>query len=444
MAKIALTFNGAPQIVQSSEGVQLGTAELLRVIEELSAAWNEPIRVTLFMVGKQLQQMQSSHPELLEHIAQSGHEIGNNSFSHPKNFHQLPLADVLAEVRQTHELITQIFDRPPTCFRPPHGLITSEATAAIHAEFPDYQVVGWDHHDEKGNDTPEVFRDRTVDNATDQQVLLLHDWRKPTLWALRGILTQLQLQGYQFVSLQDLDRQLPQQGLREILPPRVDMPRIAFTFDDDPKVISKGDVQLGTAELLRVIEDLNQTAALPIRVTFFVVGVNLEKAQSQYPEVLQQMKAGGHDIQNHSYSHPSNFHQLSTAEAVDEVRKNHDLITEIFGRAPQYFRPPKGFISQANHRAILKAFPGYHICGWDRHDEKDSYTAAQLRKAVVRSAQDRQIVLLHNWYKNTLWSVRGMLGDLQAKNYQFVRLSDLERQPTLYGLKYGGKTVMKA
>ncbi|NER83887.1 MAG: hypothetical protein F6K42_30960, partial [Leptolyngbya sp. SIO1D8] len=83
-------------------------------------------------------------------------------------------------------------------------------------------------------------------------------------------------------------------------------------------------------------------------------------------------------------------------------------------------------------------------CGWDRHDEKDSYVENTLRNVVVSHASDRQIVLLHNWYQSTLWSARGIFSDLQARNYQFVTLSDLERQPTLYGLQYSGSTVMHA
>ncbi|NER85102.1 MAG: polysaccharide deacetylase family protein, partial [Leptolyngbya sp. SIO1D8] len=239
MVKIALTFNGGPQITHSPEGVELGTAELLRVIEEFNANLDDPIRVTLFFVGQHLQEIQANHPELLEQIKRSGHEIGNNSFSHPKNFHLLALEEVLVEVRQNHELIAQILGQPPIYFRPPNGLITTEAIQAIKAEFPDYEVVGWNRHDEKSNDTPATFRERTLQHAADQQVVLLHDWRKPTLWALRGMLTQLQQQGYQIVSLRDLEKPLTQQGLRASLPPRVDMPRIAFTFDDDPKVLAR-------------------------------------------------------------------------------------------------------------------------------------------------------------------------------------------------------------
>ena len=434
MARIALTFNDDPQIVHQDH-IELGTAKLLQVIEELSAEWGEAIRLTFFVSGQRLQQMTSHAPGLLKRMAQGGHEIANQSFSQPQNFHQLSIAQALQEVRRTHNLIEQIFGQPPSLFRPPHGLLSREVEAAIRAEFPDYQIVGWDRHDEKGGDTPNQFQERLLKHVHDRQVVLLHSWRQATLWAMRSILTQLRQWGYQCAPLSEVNR-YPRYGLREFLPPKAGAPRIALTFDDDPKVLASPDgMELGTRELLRVVEELNQTADPPIRVTFFAVGVNIEKALKHHPDVIDRIRAGRHEVQNHSYSHPSNFHQISPTQAVDEVQRNHDLIAAAFGQEPHFFRPPKGLINPANQQAILEAIPGYQICGWDRHDEKDLYRPHQLRHVVVSNARDQQIVLLHVWYKTTIWAVRGICQDLQARRYQMVTMSDLERDPTLYGLK---------
>ncbi|MEM9909080.1 MAG: polysaccharide deacetylase family protein [Cyanobacteria bacterium P01_D01_bin.44] len=216
----------------------------------------------------------------------------------------------------------------------------------------------------------------------------------------------------------------------------VEMARIALTFDDDPKVITSTDgIELGTRVLLRVLEELNQTATPPIRVTFFAVGINIKKALNHYPDVIEQIKAGGHEVQNHSYSHPANFHQLSPTQAVDEVRRNHDLIATTFGEAPRFFRPPNGFINEANQRAILAAMPGYQMCGWDRHEEKSVEQPTRLRHRVVSQAKDQQIVLLHVWRKTTLWSIRAICQNLQARQYQMVTVGNLERDPIFYGLK---------
>lgn len=211
--------------------------------------------------------------------------------------------------------------------------------------------------------------------------------------------------------------------------------RIALTFDDDPKITYEGSVPLGTSELLRVVEELNQTRKDPIRLTFFVVGVNVEKILAQDPKLLTRMVMGGHEIANHSYHHPPNFHRLSTGEALDEVGKNHDLIHQLLGQKPRFFRPPYGLISAPLAAAIAAEFPGYQIAGWHRHDEKDSYTAAQLSQVVVQHAGGDQVVLLHAWYRSTLWAMRSIFQGLRDRGYRPVTLSECVGKPPLGGLK---------
>lgn len=213
------------------------------------------------------------------------------------------------------------------------------------------------------------------------------------------------------------------------------MPKIAITFDDDPKIAYRGQVPVGTSELLRVLESLNQGRSQPIHVTFFVVGVNLEECLAQDPKLITRIIQGGHEIANHSYNHPKNFHQLSIAAALEEVGKTHDLVEQIFGIAPRYFRPPHGLIRTELKQAIINTFPKYQIAGWDRHDEKDSYTPTQVRNVVLANARDRQVILLHNWYQNTLWSLRGIFEGLSKRGFHCTTLQDLGVVPPLTGLK---------
>jgi peptidoglycan/xylan/chitin deacetylase (PgdA/CDA1 family) len=213
------------------------------------------------------------------------------------------------------------------------------------------------------------------------------------------------------------------------------MPKIAVTFDDDPKIEYRDEVPVGTSEMLRVIESLNQGRSQPIRVTLFAVGVNIEKCLSQEPRLITRILEGGHEIANHSYSHPQNFHQLSVSEAIAEVGQAHDLIQRIFGVTPRYFRPPYGLIRAELKQAIIQAFPKYQIAGWDRHDEKESYTPTQVRDVVLANARDRQIILLHNWYQNTLWSLRGIFEGLSDRGFDCTTMQDLNVVPPLTGLK---------
>jgi peptidoglycan/xylan/chitin deacetylase (PgdA/CDA1 family) len=204
------------------------------------------------------------------------------------------------------------------------------------------------------------------------------------------------------------------------------MARIALTFDDDPKIVEQNGIELGTAELLRIVEELSDRWQQPIHLTFFVVGKNLERCLFQDSSLIDRLQRGGHEIANHTYSHPRNFHRLPIDQAIKEVSHNHATIEALFGRAPVLFRPPYGLISPPVANAILQAFPQYRIVGWDRHDEKDSYKPHQLSAVVTQAASDGQIVLLHVWYQNTLWAMRQILTDLHQRQFQFVRLSDLK------------------
>ena len=61
-------------------------------------------------------------------------------------------------------------------------------------------------------------------------------------------------------------------------------------------------------------------------------------------------------------------------------------IYAIFGQEPVLFRPPYGRISRPLADAIRVEFPNYRIVGWDRHDEKDSYTPTDLATIVTNAA----------------------------------------------------------
>lgn len=108
-------------------------------------------------------------------------------------------------------------------------------------------------------------------------------------------------------------------------------------------------------------------------------------------DILKQ----GHEIGNHSYSHPY-FTKISTAEMKSEVKKTHDIILRITGKAPApLFRPPYG-----NYNSdVLKASGeiGYsHTIMWstDTLDWK-GIPAESIINRVLDNAKPGAIVLMH-------------------------------------------------
>jgi peptidoglycan/xylan/chitin deacetylase (PgdA/CDA1 family) len=102
----------------------------------------------------------------------------------------------------------------------------------------------------------------------------------------------------------------------------VDGPYIAMTFDDGPHATN-------TPKLLEM------AAQRHIKLTFFVLGECVE----QNPDVLRREVAEGHEIGNHSWSHP-NLAKLSDADVRSQLQRTEDLIEKTAGIKPKLMRPP--------------------------------------------------------------------------------------------------------
>ena len=99
---------------------------------------------------------------------------------------------------------------------------------------------------------------------------------------------------------------------------------VALTFDDgpDPKY---------TAQILDVLKTAD------VKATFFIIGGNAEK----YPELVRRTFAEGHDIGNHTYTHP-NIADISTTQLNLEVSATARLLESVLGRQTHLFRAPYG------------------------------------------------------------------------------------------------------
>ena len=86
-----------------------------------------------------------------------------------------------------------------------------------------------------------------------------------------------------------------------------------------------------TDDLIRILKEYEVPA------TFFVVGAWVDK----YPESVKALSDAGHQIQNHSNTHP-HMPQLSRAQMKDEIACCNEKIKAITGVEPTLLRPPYG------------------------------------------------------------------------------------------------------
>jgi peptidoglycan-N-acetylglucosamine deacetylase len=187
----------------------------------------------------------------------------------------------------------------------------------------------------------------------------------------------------------------------------VDEPYIAMTFDDGPHATL-------TPKLLDLL------AARHIKATFFVLGECVE----QNPEVLRRAAREGHEIGNHSWSHPQ-FTRLSDEAIRSQLRRTDDAIKAITGKRPTLFRPPYGAISARQKKWIHDEF-GYEIILWDVDplDWKDPGPMTVCNR-IQRETRPGSIVLSHDIHRGTVEAMPATLEQLQTKHFKFVTVSEL-------------------
>jgi hypothetical protein len=88
-----------------------------------------------------------------------------------------------------------------------------------------------------------------------------------------------------------------------------------------------------------------------LHATFFVVGDDVASDQAGRA-LLSQLARAGHELGNHSYTHPYDLARLSRARIDDEVGRAHEVIAQL-GAAPVGFRAPGYDLSTAVNEVLM-------------------------------------------------------------------------------------------
>lgn len=181
-----------------------------------------------------------------------------------------------------------------------------------------------------------------------------------------------------------------------------------------------------TDELLRILKEND------VKTTFFLGGYWVEK----YPEYVRKIAAAGHEIGNHTYSHP-HLNNLSPAAIRQELERNHNNIKAITGTAPFLFRPPFGEYS--NKVIEIAKELGYYTIQWsiDSLDWKDVSTGFIVDR-ILSQAGPGEIVLMHNNGKYTAEAVARFLPELRRRGFDIVPISHLIYREDYYIEKHSG------
>ena len=185
---------------------------------------------------------------------------------------------------------------------------------------------------------------------------------------------------------------------------------------DKKQVAISFDAAWGNEETTQLLEILDK---YKVKATFFLVGDWVDK----FPGDVKNIAAKGHDIGNHSDTHP-HLPQLSEEKAGAEIAACNEKIEALTGHCPTLFRPPYGDYNNMVVNTVKSM--GMYCVQWDVDslDWKDP-SPEQLTQNVLKKVTDGSIVLMHNGAKNTPAALPSIIEGIQDKGYEIVLIKDL-------------------
>ena len=174
---------------------------------------------------------------------------------------------------------------------------------------------------------------------------------------------------------------------------------ISLTFDDGPNPDH-------TENLLAVLRKHG------VKATFFLVGGWVE----QYPDIVRKIRDEGHQIGNHSYTHPD-LATLTDEKIKDQIRFCNEVIQEAAGVTPTLYRMPFG----SGGERVVNLIPNMTSIIWNV-DSADwqSHDKDKIMETVLVNLQPRTTLLMHDTHHSTVEAVDELIPILKEKGYQFV------------------------
>lgn len=184
------------------------------------------------------------------------------------------------------------------------------------------------------------------------------------------------------------------------------VPEIALTFDDGPR-------EHGMQELMAALSPFG------VQGTFFLVG----KFADRYASVTAALHAGGHAIENHSFTHPK-LYTLWVEKIVRETERCNEVIEALGIRRPRFMRPPGGSWNLKVLNAMRRMDMRLGLWNINSADYTGK-SAEDITALILRKAAPGAIVLMHSGVPQTVSALPGIVHELERRGYRFVSIQDL-------------------
>jgi len=178
---VALTFDDGPSQY---------TEEILDILKE------NDVNATFFILGNKV----TSYQEVLMKSIKNGNELGNHSYNH-KWLSRLSTPELINQIDRTQQIIEEKIHYTPKYLRPTYGSITNRIRKSTNLEIALWTV---DTKDWKIHNVNRII-ERATTHIEDGDIILMHDIFERSKEALKKIVPELKKQGFQFVTVSELE-----------------------------------------------------------------------------------------------------------------------------------------------------------------------------------------------------------------------------------------------
>ena len=180
---------------------------------------------------------------------------------------------------------------------------------------------------------------------------------------------------------------------------------IALTFDDGPGPY--------TAHLLDILDQYGAKA------TFFLIGSKVSGQAS----VVRSIQERGHQLGNHSWSHPE-LPKLSVDQIAGEIDRTNEAIRQATGVKPSILRPPYGAVNGVVLEQLRLRNMSSILWSVDTRDWADRNSQIVCSRAVA-GARPGAVILMHDIHQTSVNAVPCILSSLKQQGYSFVTIQRL-------------------
>jgi peptidoglycan/xylan/chitin deacetylase (PgdA/CDA1 family) len=197
----------------------------------------------------------------------------------------------------------------------------------------------------------------------------------------------------------------PVHGLKDLSPP-APLTAVALTIDDGPH-------PAWTPKMLDLLAEFHVPA------TFNLIGEQV----IEYPQIVKRIVAAGHQVADHTMTHPMDLPQLSADKMKVEIGDAHDRIAQATGVAPKFFRSPGG--AWSNQIMDMATQHGMISIDWAVDPRDWARPGTGRITSTLLAAKPGDILLCHDGggdRSETIQALRNVIPALQKRGLTFVAL----------------------